>query len=137
MTSIEQVSLKNYLVTHNYKKIINAYIIFAVITTIILLLISIKYKYETNEEYLSKRNKNQLLFEIDNDKIKNLDKYELKINDENINYELINIEQGINKSIITIQPEKQKCDSTYCKIILIRKEMTLKKAITEKIKEMI
>lgn len=136
MISMEKIEFKNYLISHNYKRYINIYTISLIIISIILLLFSITYKYDIKEEFLSKNNNFYLSFEIENNKITKLDKYKLVINNEEINYKITNIEQGINKSKITILPEKYKCDSTYCKISLIRNHMTLKKEITEKIKEM-
>ena len=137
MTSIDQLNLKNYLVTHNYKRYIKIYTLIMLITSILLLIISCKYKYDIKEEYLAKKLNTQVSFEIDNNKIMKIEKYNLIINDEELEYKIINVEQGIEKSIITIQPEKQRCDSNFCKIILTRKNITLKNEIIERIKEMI
>ena len=71
-----------------------------------LIIFSLKYKYNIKEEYLSKNNNYYLTFEIDNNKITKLDKYKLIINKEEINYKITNIEQGLNKSKVTILPEK-------------------------------
>ena len=133
MISIEQMEFKNYLISHNYKKYITLYTIFIIILTIFITIIAFKYKYKEVEEYISKNINNNITFEIDNKTLLKIDKYKMKIENEIVDYKIINIEQDLEKTKVTIKPEKIVCDSTYCKVTLSRK-LTIENLIKEKIR---